>query len=301
MQFVAVRVFILGFIALLVSAAPLWAQGQAIDGIIEGFVREQADGGAIAGATVRAFNAATGYERSVLSDASGRYGMPLMPPGDYVVFVEAPQLATMSRDGLVLRAGQVLTVEFEMSTTAFSEKRAGDGRVADGGGWTHRAEQHLRRAHRARGADDRPQHPRLLRAAAGRERPADLERRVRHGHAQHGLRRPGPAADERRRRLEQPAGRRPQPGHQPGGRAGVPDRHQLLGRVRPRRRRPAERLHALGQQRAARLGLPVHAAGLAERASVPAGARRAEAGVRALQLRRARLAARSCAASRSTS
>ena len=121
MQFVAVRVFILGFIALLASAHPLWAQGQAIDGIIEGFVRGQADGGAIAGATVRAFNAATGYERSVLSDASGRYGMLLMPPGDYVVFVEAPQLATMSRDGLVLRAGQVLTVEFAMSTTAFSE------------------------------------------------------------------------------------------------------------------------------------------------------------------------------------
>ena len=47
--------------------------------------------------------------------------------------------------------------------------------------------------------------------------------------------------------------------------AGVPDGHQLLGRVRPRRRRAAERDHAIGQQRAPRLGLPLHAAEVAER------------------------------------
>ena len=47
--------------------------------------------------------------------------MPLMPPGEYVVFVEAPGLAAMNRTGLMLRAGQVLTIEFEMSNTAFSE------------------------------------------------------------------------------------------------------------------------------------------------------------------------------------
>ncbi len=121
MQFVTVRVLLPSLLTLLVSAAPLFAQGQAIDGIIEGFVRQQSSATPVSGATIRAFNAATGYERSVLSDASGRYGMPLMPPGEYVVFVEAPQLATMSRDALVLRAGGVLTVEFEMSTTAFSE------------------------------------------------------------------------------------------------------------------------------------------------------------------------------------
>ena len=121
MVFVTLRFFFFSALILLASAAPLRAQGQAIDGIIEGFVRQQIGGAPIAGATIRAFNAATGYERSVRSDASGRYGMPLMPPGDYIVFVEAPSLATMSRDGLVLRAGQVLTVEFEMSATAFSE------------------------------------------------------------------------------------------------------------------------------------------------------------------------------------
>ncbi len=106
---------------MLVVPAIVHGQGQAIDGIIEGVVRASDRGAPIAGATVRAFNAGTGYERSVASDAQGRYGMPLMPPGEYVVFVEAPGLAAMNRTGLMLRAGQVLTIEFEMSNTAFSE------------------------------------------------------------------------------------------------------------------------------------------------------------------------------------
>jgi hypothetical protein len=98
-----------------------WAQGQAIDGIIEGVVRAQSGGQAVAGASVRAFNAGTAYERSVVSDASGRYGMPLMPPGEYVVFVEAPTFASMSQTGVVLRAGQVITIEFTLPAASFSE------------------------------------------------------------------------------------------------------------------------------------------------------------------------------------
>lgn len=108
-------------LAALAAASSAWAQGQAIDGIIEGTVRVQADGAPAAGVTVRAFNAGTGYERTVVSDAAGRYGMPLMPPGEYVVMAEAPSFATMSQAGLVLRAGQVLTVEFAMSATSFAE------------------------------------------------------------------------------------------------------------------------------------------------------------------------------------
>jgi hypothetical protein len=116
-----VTVFLLGLLALVAPVSPVLAQGQAIDGIIEGVVRAQADGAPVPGTTVRAFNAGTGYERTVVSDASGRYGMPLMPPGEYVVIAEAPAFATMNQAGLLLRAGQVLTVEFTMSATAFAE------------------------------------------------------------------------------------------------------------------------------------------------------------------------------------
>jgi hypothetical protein len=117
------RMHMFGFavMALVTSTASASAQGQAIDGIIEGLVRAQTDSAPVAGASVRAFNAGTGYERMVASDAAGRYTMPLMPPGEYVVMAEAPALATMSQAGLTLRAGQVLTVEFTLSTTAFAE------------------------------------------------------------------------------------------------------------------------------------------------------------------------------------
>ncbi len=94
------------------------AQGH---GLIEGVVRQQGAGTAVAGATVRAFNAGNGYERTVVTDASGRYGMPLMPPGEYVVFVEAATFASISRTGLQLRAGQILTVEFTLPLASFAE------------------------------------------------------------------------------------------------------------------------------------------------------------------------------------
>ena len=137
----------------------------------------------MAGATVRAFNAGTGYERSVVSDDAGRYGMPLLPPGEYVVFVEAPAFATMSQTGVVLRAGQVLTVEFAMSTTAFAETvQVTAAQPAVEVGRTVQSNTYDERTVRAI-PTDRPQHPRLLRAAARRQRAADLERRLGHRHA----------------------------------------------------------------------------------------------------------------------
>lgn len=113
--------FALVVLSLLWNASAAIAQGQALDGIIEGFVRTQGGNAPVAGATVRAFNAGTGYERSVTTDSSGRYGLPLLPPGEYVVMVEAQSFASMSRTGIALRAGQVLTVEFSLPSSSFAE------------------------------------------------------------------------------------------------------------------------------------------------------------------------------------
>lgn len=97
------------------------AQGQAIDGIIEGLVRAQSGDAPVPGANVRAFNTGTAYERAVITDEAGRYSIPLLPPGEYVVFVEAPTFATMSQNGVQLRAGQLMTVEFKLPGANFSE------------------------------------------------------------------------------------------------------------------------------------------------------------------------------------
>jgi hypothetical protein len=98
------------------------AQSQAIDGTIEGFARGADDNQPVADVTVQAINAATGYQREVTTDAAGRYSLPLLPPGPYVVTAEKPGYATLARDGLDLRAGQVLTIEMAMTTASFSER-----------------------------------------------------------------------------------------------------------------------------------------------------------------------------------
>ncbi|MCX6552696.1 MAG: TonB-dependent receptor [Acidobacteria bacterium] len=116
--FLTVTLLVLGL--LLLAPAGVRAQGQAIDGNIEGTVRLQG-GGPLAGATIRAFNTGTGLERVVTTDARGRYALPLLPPGSYVLTAEATGHPTMTRANLDLRAGTVRTVEFDVPTTAFAE------------------------------------------------------------------------------------------------------------------------------------------------------------------------------------
>jgi len=115
------RVFTTLALALWLAPHRAEAQGQAIDGIIEGIVRAQAGEAPVSGAHVRAFNTGTAYERAVTTDDAGRYSIPLLPPGEYVVFVEAPTFATISQNGVQLRAGQLITVEFKLPGANFSE------------------------------------------------------------------------------------------------------------------------------------------------------------------------------------
>ena len=61
------------FAALAVMPRRAEAQGQAIDGIIEGIVRAQSGDSPVSGAKVRAFNTGTAYERAV----DHRRGRPL--------------------------------------------------------------------------------------------------------------------------------------------------------------------------------------------------------------------------------
>ena len=81
----------------LLAPSPGRAQSQAIDGTIEGIALGDSER-PLAGAHVRAFNTRTGYEREVATDAAGRYGMPLLPPGEYVVIVEREGFATITKE-----------------------------------------------------------------------------------------------------------------------------------------------------------------------------------------------------------
>ena len=111
----------LGIIGLhLGHAGVALAQSQAINGTIEGFVRGPG-GDPMVGAEVTATNVGTGYERKVLTDARGSYNIPLLPLGAYVVQASKQGFATVSESNLELTAGQVLTIEIQLSSTSFAE------------------------------------------------------------------------------------------------------------------------------------------------------------------------------------
>lgn len=99
---------------LVFSPVGLWAQGQAIDGNIEGAVRD-ASGSFLAQVRVRARNLATGLERVTATSEQGTYSLQLLPPGKYSVTATLTGFETVVRPEVEIRAGQVLTVPFQLA------------------------------------------------------------------------------------------------------------------------------------------------------------------------------------------
>lgn len=110
------------------------AQSQAINGQIEGIVTD-ANGAAIPSATVKVTNNETGAERTVVTDSSGVYRVPLLPLGTYRVSVEAANFKRLVREGVTLTTGQTATVNMSLEAGAVSElvTITSDAPVADAG------------------------------------------------------------------------------------------------------------------------------------------------------------------------
>ena len=190
------------------------AQSQAIDGTIEGFVRG-GEGQPISGVRISALNIQTGLAREAKSDAAGRYTLPLLPPGGYIVTAEAQGLATVTKPDLDLRAGQSITVEIEMGSAAFAETVAVSARTptVEVGRTVISNTIDERTGASAAAAGPSIQDFYIVQPGVNAGPP---DGGLRFGHADHldRLRRTRPAPDERGRRLEQPAGRGTEPGHQ---------------------------------------------------------------------------------------
>jgi hypothetical protein len=86
------------------------AQSQALNGQIEGVVADS-NGGAVANATVTIRNIETGTERTVTTDGSGVYRVPLLPLGNYRITIEAANFKRYIREGVTLTTGQIATVD----------------------------------------------------------------------------------------------------------------------------------------------------------------------------------------------
>ena len=87
--------------------------GQETTGRINGTVFDS-QGAVVSNAKVAVTNPSTGFVRTTLSDNTGSYSLPLLPPGTYNMRVEAPRFAPQEQKGIALLVGQTLTVDQQL-------------------------------------------------------------------------------------------------------------------------------------------------------------------------------------------
>ena len=99
---------------------PSLAFAQAPPGTIAGVVKDSS-GGVLPGVTVTITNTDTGLERSVVTNAEGQYRGLLLPLGQYKVAAELQGFKKSEQTGIALRAGDVATINFQLSVGTVSE------------------------------------------------------------------------------------------------------------------------------------------------------------------------------------
>ena len=87
-----------------------FALAQLFPGRITGVVRD-AQGAAVAGATVKLVNPATGQERTIASDANGEFNFPQLPLGSFQLTVTKEGFRTTIINDIVTAQGQVNNVD----------------------------------------------------------------------------------------------------------------------------------------------------------------------------------------------
>ena len=99
------------------------AVGQSESGgaSLEGSVHSP-DGKAVPSASVKITATATGYVRTVLTRADGRFVAPLLPVGRYSLEVSASGFLASKRDGVLLRVGTTQTVDIDLKAMAAEEQ-----------------------------------------------------------------------------------------------------------------------------------------------------------------------------------
>jgi len=103
-----------------IAAVPVFGQSQAINGTIEGIVKDTS-GAVLPGVTVTVTNTDTGAERVLVTNASGSYRAPLLPLGPYRIVFELSGFRTFERTGVTLSAGQTAVVNSTMEVGALEE------------------------------------------------------------------------------------------------------------------------------------------------------------------------------------
>lgn len=98
--------------------APMYAQVASAE--ISGTILDSS-GSAVANAKVRVTNSGTNRDHETFSNSTGGYIVQLLPPGDYVVTVEAPGFRRLVRSGITLQVNQQTQLDLAMQLGQTSE------------------------------------------------------------------------------------------------------------------------------------------------------------------------------------
>ncbi len=96
------------------------ARAQTGDGSLRGYVRDES-GAVLPGVTVTAASDVLISPITVVSDATGYYRVPYLPPGGYRLTFELSGFSTTVREGIGLRAGANFAVDIVMKIGAVQE------------------------------------------------------------------------------------------------------------------------------------------------------------------------------------
>ncbi len=114
------RLFALALVAVCATAGTAYGQSQAINGTIEGTVKDSS-GAVLPGVTVTVTNTSTGAQRVVVSNESGVFRAPLLPLGVFTVTAELSGFSKFEQVGINLVAGQTIVLSVALKVGAMSE------------------------------------------------------------------------------------------------------------------------------------------------------------------------------------
>src|SRR3954465_12999869 len=124
----AVRALACAVLMILVTPAIVAAQAGAGVAAIEGTITDP-DNRPIAGALVIIVSSETGYDRTVYTDARGRYFASAMPVGTYLIDVSAPNFAASQQSGVRVGGGATATINFALKIGKGAETGTVEGAV----------------------------------------------------------------------------------------------------------------------------------------------------------------------------
>ncbi len=108
------------FILSLAIASSAAAQSTAINGTIEGTVKDE-QGALLPGVTITVANIDTGEQRVVVTNENGLYRAPLLSLGTYRLAAELQGFKKFEQTGVLLRAGQTAVINVALSVGAIAE------------------------------------------------------------------------------------------------------------------------------------------------------------------------------------